>query len=95
MLFLVHAAFAEVGSSVFAYRGFLPSHRIQYIVADADGARALFTKVKDFCKPVEDYKVLSFFGENVVASEHDTWRRHRRLTVGSFSEVSTALDHCR
>jgi cytochrome P450 len=77
-----------VGSSVFAYRGFLPSHRIQYLVADADGARALFTKVKDFCKPVEDYKVLSFFGENVVASEHETWRRHRRLTVGSFSEVS-------
>jgi len=80
-----------MGSSVFAYRGFLPSHRIQYVVADADGARALFTRVKDFCKPVEDYKVLTFFGENVVASEHETWRRHRRLTVSSFSEVRGTL----
>jgi cytochrome P450 len=33
------------------------------------------------------FSVLKFFGPNVVVTEGHEWRRHRRLTGPSFSEV--------
>lgn len=32
-------------------------------------------------------RILKFFGSNVVVTEGEEWRRHRRLTGPSFSEV--------
>lgn len=61
---------------------------MQCVVADAEGAKVLLRNSHEFGKPVEDYRILTFFGDNVIASEGEQWRRHRRLTVGSFNEVS-------
>lgn len=44
-----------------------------------------------FPKPVEHYAALSLYGPNIVASEHDEWRRYRRICAPSFSEVRPAL----
>lgn len=44
-----------------------------------------------FPKPVQLYRVLTFFGPNVVASEFDEWKRYRKITAPAFSEVSRSL----
>lgn len=44
-----------------------------------------------FPKPVEIYDILSFYGRNLVASEHEEWKRFRKVSAPSFSEVSIAL----
>lgn len=33
------------------------------------------------------FRLLKFMGSNVVVTEGEQWRRHRRLTAPSFSEV--------
>lgn len=49
------------------------------------------TNKVDFSKPIKMYKVLSFFGPNIVASEFDEWKRHRRVAAPSFSETNNRL----
>lgn len=44
-----------------------------------------------FPKPVEIYDILSFYGRNLVASEHEEWKRFRKVSAPSFSEVSIAF----
>lgn len=39
----------------------------------------------------EDYEILKFFGPNVVVTEGEEWRRHRKLTGPSFSEKNNAM----
>jgi hypothetical protein len=41
-----------------------------------------------FPKPLEQYKLLQFFGGNIVASEGDEWKRYRKISAPAFSEVS-------
>jgi hypothetical protein len=38
-----------------------------------------------FPKPIEEYTVLSYFGDNLVIAEHENWRRQRRITAPAFS----------
>ena len=40
-----------------------------------------------FPKPLEQYQLLTFFGENIVAVEGDEWKRYRKITAPAFSEV--------
>lgn len=40
---------------------------------------------QSFPKPIEEYTVLSYFGDNLVIAEHDNWRRQRRVTAPAFS----------
>ena len=40
-----------------------------------------------FPKPVEMYDVLKFFGSNIVTSEFDEWKQHRKVAAPAFSEV--------
>jgi hypothetical protein len=65
----------------------------------ADGRAILFTadvpfitKMSSFAsreifpKPVEEYKVLSYLGNNLVICEGDAWRRQRRIGAPAFSK---------
>lgn len=38
-------------------------------------------------KPIHQYKVLTFFGRNIVASEGDEWKRYRKISAPAFSDV--------
>jgi len=40
-----------------------------------------------FPKPIQLYGVLDLYGRNVVTTEGEDWRIHRRITGPSFSEV--------
>jgi cytochrome P450 len=44
-----------------------------------------------FPKPVDNYKILSFFGKNIVASEGDEWKKYRKISAPAFSDVCLAL----
>ena len=37
-----------------------------------------------FPKPIEEYGVLGYFGDNVVIAERANWRRQRRVTAPAF-----------
>ncbi|ORY74748.1 cytochrome P450 [Leucosporidium creatinivorum] len=82
--------FQEAGSSVLVFSGLLPTPGLQGIVGDADAARALFNNKLAWGKPIQDYSVLTFFGDNIITTEKEQWRRHRRLTSPSFSEKNNA-----
>lgn len=40
-----------------------------------------------FAKPTELYDVLDLFGRNIVSTEGEEWRAHRKITAPSFTEV--------
>jgi cytochrome P450 len=44
-----------------------------------------------FPKPVEVYELLSLFGTNIIATEHDEWRKHRKVASPAFNERNNAL----
>ena len=41
-----------------------------------------------FVKPVEIYKAISFYGPNIVVSEHENWKKYKKISAPAFSEVS-------
>ncbi|KAF5873351.1 putative cytochrome p450 monooxygenase protein [Botrytis fragariae] len=45
----------------------------------------------DFVKPVKNYKVLEFFGKNILTIEGAEWRRHKKVVGKSFGEKSIKL----
>ena len=45
----------------------------------------------NFPKPTEVYESLSLFGRNIVVTEHDEWRKHRKVASPAFSERNNAL----
>lgn len=44
-----------------------------------------------FPKAVELYDVLRIFGENIVTTAGETWKRHRRCASAAFSELNNQL----
>ncbi|KAH9947226.1 cytochrome P450 [Amylocystis lapponica] len=44
-----------------------------------------------FQKPLWHYKVISFFGSNIVVTEGDEWKRHRKIAAPAFSERNNRL----
>ena len=49
------------------------------------------TQHSKFPKPVAIYKVLSTFGSNIIATEGEEWRRHRKIVARSFGETNNRL----
>ena len=40
-----------------------------------------------FPKPVYSYRVLNFYGNNIVSAEFNEWKRHRKIVAPAFGEV--------
>ncbi|KAF8245469.1 cytochrome P450 [Wilcoxina mikolae CBS 423.85] len=55
-------------------------------VANAEVAWQIFMKRNEFPKNLRLYKMVQFFGENVLTTGGTTWRHHRKITSPSFSE---------
>ena len=49
--------------------------------------KTIFGSRMRFPKPVELYGVLKFFGSNIVTSEFDEWKPHRKVAAPAYSEV--------
>ncbi len=65
--------------------------KIIYLTADPEAISQMTTRRNDFPKPIEIYKSVDLFGKNVVSTEGQTWRHHRRITSPPFTEKSNQL----
>ena len=59
--------------------------------ADADVISQMTTRRNDFPKALEVYESLKMYGNNVVTSEGQLWRHHRKITSPPFSEKNNHL----
>jgi len=61
-------------------------------VTDADLTKEVLVTKKDiFQKPKTMYTLLKFWGSNILVSEGDEWRKHRRLADPAFSDANMKL----
>ncbi|PVF96184.1 cytochrome P450 [Serendipita vermifera] len=82
--------FAEAGQDVISSVGFDWSPAA-IMVADAEVAHEIFGNRAKWYKPVDAYGVLDICGRNVLTTEFDIWRTHRRITAPAFSENNNRL----
>ena len=80
--------FKRYGSDTFLL--VTPERNVLY-TADADVISQMTTRRNDFPKALEVYKVLNIYGNNVVTSEGQLWRHHRKITSPPFSEKNNHL----
>ncbi|KAJ3892405.1 cytochrome P450, partial [Lentinula edodes] len=69
----------------------LPRTSAVLSLVDAAAIKEVTTARARFPKPVEQYKVLSFFGDNIVASEGEDWKRYRKIAAPAFSDRNNKL----
>ena len=60
-------------------------------VANPGAIMQITMRRNDFLKPVEIYGIVDIFGSNILSSEGDNWKRHRKIVAPAFSEKSNAL----
>jgi cytochrome P450 len=58
---------------------------INYLIVSKD---IVWSRGGRFPKPLGQYTILTLFGENIVASEGNEWKRYRKIVSPAFSEVS-------
>jgi cytochrome P450 len=83
-----YAPFARLGTDTFLTVA--PGGIIMH-TADADVIAQIMARGVDFPKASHLYRTVDIYGENVIAAEGATWRRHRKLTSPLFSERNNQL----
>lgn len=58
---------------------------------DASVISQITTRRNDFPKPIELYGSLNIYGKNVVTTEGQEWRHHRKITSPPFAEKNNQL----
>ncbi|TFY75699.1 hypothetical protein EWM64_g8312 [Hericium alpestre] len=86
-----HADFDEAGWDAYANVSAWPQPKVVINFADAATIKEITTSRSRFPKPVQQYTVLTFFGRNIVASEHEEWKRYRKISAPAFSERNNKL----
>lgn len=56
-------------------------------VANAEANVQITTRRNDFPKPIELYAATDLYGKNVVSTEGQVWRRHRKIAAPPFAEA--------
>ena len=67
-----------------------PQRNMLY-TADADVISQMTSRRNDFPKALEVYDSLRLYGNNVVTSEGQMWRNHRKIISPQFSETNNHL----
>ena len=67
-----------------------PQRNMLY-TADADVIGQMTSRRNDFPKALEVYDSLRLYGNNVVTSEGQMWRNHRKIISPQFSETNNHL----
>lgn len=68
----------------------LPVSQVTPIDAEPPAQEVTAARAR-FPKPLEQYKILTFYGSNIVVTEGDEWKRHRKISAPSFSERNNRL----
>ncbi|RMZ26156.1 hypothetical protein D0859_09785 [Hortaea werneckii] len=79
----LHDTFKTLESDVFLIVS--PGANTLY-VADAEAVSQITTRRNDFPKPTWIYASVDIFGKNVVSTEGQVWRHHRKITSPPFTE---------
>ncbi|KAI8807444.1 cytochrome P450 [Cladochytrium replicatum] len=86
-----HEPFADTQDDILAI---ITPFSTEVNVANAEAVREIaLSRPSEYPKPVEMYNILSLYGHNVVTTEGDEWKRHRRVTVPHFNEKNNAYVH--
>lgn len=87
----IRKRYEDAGSTITSLvSAFTP--RVNLSVADAKAIRAILGDRHMFPKPLELYRILSIYGENVLITEGDEWKKHRKIVAPAFSEDTYVLD---
>ena len=54
--------------------------------ADPQVIRQMTARRNDFPKPIKMYRLIDLYGRNVVSTEGQVWRNHRKITGPPFTE---------
>ncbi|KAI7551908.1 cytochrome P450 [Hortaea werneckii] len=84
----LHDTFKTLESDVFLIVA--PGANTLY-VADAEAVSQITTRRNDFPKPTWIYASVDIFGKNVVSTEGQVWRHHRKITSPPFTEKNNHL----
>jgi cytochrome P450 len=84
-------AFQHYGLDIIGSITFYPSPRVILHIADPSTVKEVTTHRAAFPKPVQFYKIINFFGSNILATEGDEWRMHRSVVAKSFTEQNNKL----
>ena len=79
---LSYAGFKKIGHDTFLIVA--PGGNI-LISADAAVISQIFARGRDFPKPLQVYQALNIYGTNVLSTEGQVWRRHRKITSAPFN----------
>jgi cytochrome P450 len=71
--------YKQLNTSIVSTVAFL-DNRTTYSVSSPRACRILNADRKRFQKPVALYEILKVFGSNVVVTEGEEWRRHRKVS---------------
>jgi cytochrome P450 len=83
-----HEYFKRIGTDTFLVVS--PGGIVMY-TCDPDVVNAITTRRNDFPKPTAIYTLLDVYGRNVVTSEGNHWRMHRKAISPSFTEKNNHL----
>ncbi|KZV73228.1 614 534 cytochrome P450 [Peniophora sp. CONT] len=86
-----YADFAASGHDAYAHYSIWPEPCATLFVADPSAIKEITTHRARFPKPVEIYSVLTFFGNNIIASKGEEWKRYRKVCAPAFSERNNKL----
>ncbi|KDR79325.1 hypothetical protein GALMADRAFT_243295 [Galerina marginata CBS 339.88] len=86
-----HEPFAAAGWDIHSSITIFPDGRTTIVLADAAAIKEVTSSRSRFPKPVHNYKALSFYGHNIVASEGEEWKKYRKISAPAFSDRNNKL----
>ncbi|KAF8823726.1 hypothetical protein HHX47_DHR9000205 [Lentinula edodes] len=86
-----HKPYDVVGWDATADINLMPQTKIVLTLVDAEAIKEVMTSRARFPKPINLYQPLSIFGDNIVASEGEVWKRYRKIAAPAFSERNNNL----
>ncbi|TDL22808.1 614/534 cytochrome P450 [Rickenella mellea] len=86
-----HDDFEYFGSDIFSVVNMWPTSNLSFRVADPVAIKEITSTRALWPKPVERYQGLKLFGSNIVVTENDEWKKHRRVANPAFSERNNRM----
>ncbi|KAH8075864.1 cytochrome P450 [Cristinia sonorae] len=85
-----YTSFEKFDSDIFNALSLWPLEA-NFILADPQAVKEVVGSRARFPKPIELYDALLIYGTNIVASEHEAWKRFRRISNPAFTEPNNRL----
>ncbi|TDL22810.1 cytochrome P450 [Rickenella mellea] len=91
MASLQHKEFDRFGCDIISMVNVWPKPSVTLSIADAEAIKEITSARARFPKPIEQYGPLRIFGGNIIASEDEEWKRHRKVANPAFSERNNRM----